>query len=161
MGGWLHSQHACYELLRPAALSAPPTQPGRLSCNSPASSPSRTSLPTTHKPLTPPHLAWRHTGDQLLVSSSDSSHYLFHTSRLAGPPLARMGGHVAGSFYVKSAFSSDGRCIASGSSDGRVYVWDVSGGREQGGLQWLFQSLATSALPLAQQFFPAACTQSP
>eukprot|EP00877_Chromochloris_zofingiensis_P013230 jgi/Chrzof1/8160/UNPLg00207.t1 len=64
-------------------------------------------------------------GNLLLVSTSDSAHYLYSTSALDSAPVARYTGHRADTFCVKSGFSPDGKHIVSGSSDGLVYIWNV------------------------------------
>ena len=40
--------------------------------------------------------------------------------------MLSFGGHAVDSFYVKTTFSPDGHFIASGSSDGGLYVWEVA-----------------------------------
>lgn len=71
-------------------------------------------------------------GSLLLVSSIDSTHYLYRLSQLDGPPVACFRGHRAGSFCVKACFSPCGQHLLSGSSDGKAYVWQVGGERGTG-----------------------------
>lgn len=61
---------------------------------------------------------------------------IFNAFRPEGGPTLTLGGHLVESFFVRADFSRDGRRIASGSSDGAVYVWDMDrpqvSGREDG-----------------------------
>lgn len=67
-------------------------------------------------------------GSRLLVSASNSVHYLFDTLVPWQGPLAQFTGHVMGSFYIKTAFSGDGTHILSGSSDAAACIWAVAPG---------------------------------
>jgi WD40 repeat protein len=62
------------------------------------------------------------------VSCSDGAHHLYALAALDAPrPRATLAGHRAAGFGVKAAFSPDGRTVASGSGDGAVHLWSVSG----------------------------------
>lgn len=69
-------------------------------------------------------LVWA-AGSRLLVSASNSVHYLFSTISPWTGPIAKFTGHIMGSFYIKTAFSPDGSHIASGSSDNDACIWAV------------------------------------
>jgi hypothetical protein len=86
-------------------------------------------------------LAVDEAGSRLLATTTNSITYMYDTrwcvphAKLssaaaaagagAGASVAQFVGHRVDSFYVKSAFSPDGRQIVSGSSDHGVYVWDA------------------------------------
>lgn len=66
-------------------------------------------------------------GRRLFASCTDSHIYQFDLldGRLSDEPLGTYRGHSAYSFYVKLGLSSDGRFLASGSSDASAYIWQV------------------------------------
>ena len=64
-------------------------------------------------------------GRKLLVSSSDHQIHLYDRVRPSFGEVAAFWGHSAGSFYLKAAFSPDGRFIVSGSTDAKAYMWEV------------------------------------
>lgn len=64
---------------------------------------------------------------QLLASFMGGHHLLYDTTRPEIGPVKWFGGHSVASFYVKSSFSPDGSHILSGSSDSKVYLWQVDG----------------------------------
>ena len=77
------------------------------------------------------------TGTRLLAASTNSKIYVYDTRwhvkstrHSTGGSLEEhvlsFGGHAVDSFYVKTTFSPDGHFIASGSSDGGLYVWEVA-----------------------------------
>jgi hypothetical protein len=70
-------------------------------------------------------LAVNKTSSKLLASSADHHIYMFDCIVPEREP-AMFSGHLNSSFYVKSAFSPDGRFIMSGSTDNHVYIWDVA-----------------------------------
>ncbi len=65
-------------------------------------------------------------GTRLLVSCSNSRHYLLNATQPHMQPLASFSGHVNGSFYIRACFSGDGTHILSGSSDHKAFIWEVS-----------------------------------
>mmetsp|Transcript_41118 Transcript_41118/g.68345 ORF Transcript_41118/g.68345 Transcript_41118/m.68345 type:complete len:483 (-) Transcript_41118:132-1580(-) len=65
-------------------------------------------------------------GGRLLASSADNTIYVFDTVRPGKGEVVRLTGHKVDSFYVKAAFSPDGRFVVSGSSDYGVYLWEVA-----------------------------------
>ena len=77
------------------------------------------------------------TGTRLLAASTNSKIYVYdtrwHVKSTHHPTggsleehVLSFGGHAVDSFYVKTTFSPDGHFIASGSSDGGLYVWEVA-----------------------------------
>lgn len=64
-------------------------------------------------------------GRHLLVSSTDSTIYLYNASNLSLGHSRVFTGHTQTSFYIRAAFSPDGRHILSGSADANAYIWDV------------------------------------
>ena len=64
-------------------------------------------------------------GGRLLASSTDNSIYLYDVVRPSRGEVGRLRGHMTDTFYVKATFSPDGRFVASGSSDFRLYVWEL------------------------------------
>ncbi|KAK9798193.1 hypothetical protein WJX73_002428 [Symbiochloris irregularis] len=66
-------------------------------------------------------------GSRLLVSASNSVHYMHDTTRPWAGALAAYTGHIQGSFYIKTAFAPDGQHFASGSSNGSACIWAVNG----------------------------------
>lgn len=65
-------------------------------------------------------------GNRLLTSLTGGHHLLYDIQSLCSSgPTHWFGGHTIGSFYVKSTFSPDGTHIASGSTDGGVYIWQI------------------------------------
>lgn len=60
--------------------------------------------------------------------ASCTDHHIYQYDLLAretSEPLAVYSGHSTHSFYVKLGLSSDGRFLASGSSDASAYIWNV------------------------------------
>ena len=64
-------------------------------------------------------------GTKLLVSASNSVHYLYNVAAPHAGPQACFTGHTTDSFYIKTAFSPDGDHVLSGSSDGHACIWPV------------------------------------
>ncbi|TPX44173.1 hypothetical protein SeLEV6574_g04667 [Synchytrium endobioticum] len=65
-------------------------------------------------------------GSLLFASCSDNSVHVYNSSSLSQPICQlRADTFKVTSFYVKTAVSPDDRFLASGSSDGGLYVWDV------------------------------------
>jgi denticleless len=63
--------------------------------------------------------------NMILVSSMNNSLYLYRDFlKIDSEPPVRFFGHKS-SFYVKSCFDPNGEFLASGSMDGRLYVWDI------------------------------------
>ena len=63
--------------------------------------------------------------NRLLASCSDSCHYVFDALRPELGSLASFSGHQTGSFYVKADFSPCGTHFVSGSTDEKLYIWQV------------------------------------
>ena len=69
---------------------------------------------------------------RVLASSTDNTIYLYDTVRQTKGGVPRLSGEVSrltgvliDSFYVKAAFSPDGRFVVSGSSDSSVYLFEA------------------------------------
>ncbi|KAK2078655.1 hypothetical protein QBZ16_003495 [Prototheca wickerhamii] len=75
-------------------------------------------------------LALHPDGTRLLVSLTGGHLLLYDTARPRAP-TDWLSGHLCHSFYVKAAFSPDGACVASGSSDNSVCVWDLDARRHR------------------------------
>ena len=67
-----------------------------------------------------------HTGTRLFANSTDNHIYMYDAIRL-GPPLSRFThpNYRCSSFYVRMSISPDGRFLVSGSSDKRMYIWEM------------------------------------
>ncbi|TPX38288.1 hypothetical protein SmJEL517_g00076 [Synchytrium microbalum] len=69
-------------------------------------------------------------GSRLFASCSDHSVHVYNTMNLGAPvQQLRSATFKVTSFYIKTAISPDDRFLASGSSDGGLYVWDVEEAR--------------------------------
>ncbi len=68
--------------------------------------------------------------NSLLVSSMGNSLYLYKNLLLidSEPPIKFVG--LRSSFYVKGCLSPDGDYVASGSSDGCLYIWELNNPEE-------------------------------
>ena len=66
-----------------------------------------------------------HAGTRLVVSASNSVHYVYSLTAPGAAPVARLTGHVTGSFYIRTAFSPEGDHVLSGSSNGAACIWPV------------------------------------
>ncbi|KAJ3052975.1 hypothetical protein HK097_005284 [Rhizophlyctis rosea] len=66
-------------------------------------------------------------GSRLYAASTDHNVYEFHTSNLSLPArqLPPAAQYRCRSFYVKTAVSPDDRFVASGSSNGGLYMWEI------------------------------------
>ena len=65
-------------------------------------------------------------GTSLLVSSMSNSLYLYEdVLRLDSQPPIKYVGHKT-SFYVKACIDPEGTCVASGSSEGSLLIWEIS-----------------------------------
>ena len=81
-------------------------------------------------------------GLQLLVSASNSAHYLYNAGTPQAGPQACFTGHRTGSFFVRTAFSPEGDHVLSGCTDGQPCIWPVSlSGSEQQGRTWTLISV--------------------
>jgi denticleless len=65
------------------------------------------------------------TGRRLLVSSTDSSIYLYSASDIGFGYEQVLTGHTQTSFYIRARFSPDGQFVLSGSADTKAYIWDT------------------------------------
>lgn len=70
-------------------------------------------------------------GGRILASSTDHTVYLYDTrwcysSHRHVPDVGQFRGHLCDSFYVKAAFSPDGRFILHGSSDRDAYIYEIA-----------------------------------
>ena len=104
-------------------------------------------------------------GTKLLVSASNSVHYLYNVAAPHAGPQACFTGHTTDSFYVKTAFSPDGDHVLSGSSDGHACIWPVRAtafawGRVQASYGGLVLCLV-SALGDFERLEESAVTQGP
>ena len=68
---------------------------------------------------------------RLAVSTTDDAVYLYDSRWTVGSrsprttEVAQLRGHLCDSFYVKSAFSPDGRFLVHGSSDASAHIWEI------------------------------------
>lgn len=88
------------------------------------------------------------TGGRLLAASTNSLIYMYDTrhlhdtggsrqeARSSADQVPTFSGHRVDSYYVKSSFSTDGRFIVSGSSDGGVYVWEADRPEQKPTVLW-------------------------
>jgi WD40 repeat protein len=65
-------------------------------------------------------------GQRLLVSSTDSSIYLYNTGDIALGYEKVLTGHTQTSFYIRARFSPDGKFVLSGSADTKAFIWDIN-----------------------------------
>lgn len=64
-------------------------------------------------------------GRYLLVSSTDSSIYMYNASDIHLGYDKVLTGHTQTSFYIRARFSPDGNFVLSGSADSKAYIWDL------------------------------------
>ena len=65
-------------------------------------------------------------GKRMLAGSADNTIYVYDTVRPSEGEVAQLRhGPRIDSFYIRAAFSPDGRFVISGSSDENVYLFDV------------------------------------
>ncbi|KAL0100334.1 hypothetical protein PUN28_019595 [Cardiocondyla obscurior] len=62
----------------------------------------------------------------LYASCMDNIIYAYNASSFNRKPVAEYYGHQNRTYYVKTCLSSDGRYLASGSSDELAYIWNVN-----------------------------------
>ncbi|XP_028049045.1 protein lethal(2)denticleless isoform X2 [Monomorium pharaonis] len=62
----------------------------------------------------------------LYASCMDNVIYAYNVSSYNRKPVAKYYGHQNRTYYVKTCLSSDGRYLASGSSDELAYIWNTS-----------------------------------
>lgn len=74
------------------------------------------------------------TGRRLLVSSTDSSIYLYNTNSIHLGYERVLTGHSQTSFYIRARFSPDGNFVLSGSADSKGYIWDLRQPTDHGAL---------------------------
>ncbi|XP_044010229.1 protein lethal(2)denticleless-like [Aphidius gifuensis] len=65
-------------------------------------------------------------GATLYASCMDNIIYAYNISSYNEKPFAAYYGHENSTFYVKTCLSSDGRYLASGSSDENAYIWKTN-----------------------------------
>ncbi|KAF7990483.1 hypothetical protein HCN44_000288 [Aphidius gifuensis] len=65
-------------------------------------------------------------GTTLYASCMDNIIYAYNISSYNKKPFAQYYGHENSTFYVKTCLSSDGRYLASGSSDENAYIWKTN-----------------------------------
>ncbi|CAH1403851.1 unnamed protein product [Nezara viridula] len=56
----------------------------------------------------------------------DNKLYCYNIGTYSEKPISIYSGHRVSSFYIKNCVSPDGRYVASGSNDGKAYIWSVS-----------------------------------
>lgn len=66
-------------------------------------------------------------GRRLLVSSTDSSIYMYNAGDIQLGYSRVLTGHTQTSFYIRARFSPDGNFVLSGSADSKAYIWDLQG----------------------------------
>ena len=91
----------------------------------PGSEERRDNLPRARRTHGIAHVDLDAQGRHLLVSSTDSTIYLYNAKNLSLGHSRVLTGHAQTSFYIRACFSPDGRHVLSGSADAKAYIWDV------------------------------------
>lgn len=78
-------------------------------------------------------------GSHLLVSSTDSTIYLYNATDLKLGHAKVLTGHTQTSFYIRAKFSPCGQFVVSGSADTKAYIWDLSQSTVEGALHPIFE----------------------
>lgn len=64
-------------------------------------------------------------GRRLLVSSTDSSIYMYNAGDIQLGYDKVLTGHTQTTFYIRARFSPDGKFVLSGSANSKAYIWDL------------------------------------
>lgn len=91
----------------------------------PATEPRRDNHPRGRRIYGIAHLDIDEQGRHLLVSSTDSTIYLYNANNLSLGHSKVLTGHTQTSFYIRARFSPDGEHVLSGSADAKSYIWDI------------------------------------